>query len=157
MDLVLALSTEWNDTRLMWKENNFGRFPVKAIQVNSEDIWTPNIDLANRIHNYSPNTERYLKTTVEHNGKVRQYRLFRAHVNFGTDSMLYPYDSQMPSLKLQSLDHGKNEVILNTKTLNNLNKLNPGQLNVSDVRDVSYVQERFLHLNFYTILVSIRY
>ena len=63
MDVVLALSLEWNDTRLVWGANDFG-YPVYAIQVNSEDIWTPNVDLANRIHNYSPNTERYLKTTV---------------------------------------------------------------------------------------------
>ena len=68
MDVVLALSLEWNDTRLVWGANDFG-YPVYAIQVNSEDIWTPNVDLANRIHNYSPNTERYLKTTVGNDGK----------------------------------------------------------------------------------------
>ena len=68
MDVVLALSLEWEDTRLVWGENDFG-YPIYTIQVNSEDIWTPNIDLANRIHNYSPNTERYLKTTVGNDGK----------------------------------------------------------------------------------------
>ena len=70
MDLVLALSLEWNDTRLMWNENDFGDLPVKAIQVATEDIWTPNIDLANRIHNYSPNTERYLKAIVSNSGRL---------------------------------------------------------------------------------------
>ena len=38
--------------------------------------------------------------------------------------MLYPYDSQFPSLKLQSLDYGIDELHLTTKTLNNLNGLN---------------------------------
>ena len=74
---------------------------------------------------------------------MRQYRLFRANVNFGTDSLLYPYDTQTPSLKLQSLDHGKNEIRLTTKTLNKLNKVSPSEVNVNDVRDVSYVQNRF--------------
>ena len=39
MDLVLALSLEWNDTRLMWNENDFGDLPVKAIQnLKSEQL-----------------------------------------------------------------------------------------------------------------------
>ena len=54
-------------------------------------------------------------------GTVRQYRLFRAHVNFGTDSLLYPYDTQKPFLKLQSLDHGDDSIKITTRTLNNLN------------------------------------
>ena len=70
MDLVLALSIEWKDTRLMWNETDFGEFPIKEIQVDTQDIWTPHIDLANRIHNYSPNTERYLKATVGNDGKI---------------------------------------------------------------------------------------
>lgn len=43
-------------------------------------------------------------------GKVRQYRLFRANVNIDTDSMLYPYDTQKPSLKLQSVDFGNDKI-----------------------------------------------
>ena len=58
-------------------------------------------------------------------GRVRQYRLFRAKVSFGTDSMLYPYDTQTPSLKLQSLDYGEDVIRITTKTLNNLNDKNP--------------------------------
>ena len=41
---------------------------------------------------------------------MRQFRLFRAHVNIDTDSMLYPYDTQKPSLKLQSLDFGDDKI-----------------------------------------------
>ena len=58
-------------------------------------------------------------------GRVRQYRLFRAKVSFGTDSMLYPYDTQTPSLKFQSLDYGDDVIRITTKTLNNLNEKNP--------------------------------
>ena len=59
--------------------------------------------------------------------------------------MLYPYDSQTPSLKLQSLDHGKNEISLSTKTLNSLNNVNVNKTNVDNIRDVSHIQDRFLH------------
>ena len=76
-------------------------------------------------------------------GEVRQYRLFRAHVNFGTDSKFYPYDTQRPTLKLQSLDYGKNEISLTTKVLNNLNKINPEALDAKDLTDLSTIQGRF--------------
>ena len=39
--------------------------------------------------------------------------------------MLYPYDTQTPSLKLQSLDYGVDVIRITTKTLNNLNEKNP--------------------------------
>ena len=39
--------------------------------------------------------------------------------------MLYPYDTQTPSLKLQSLDYGVDVIRITTKTLNNLNDKNP--------------------------------
>ena len=64
------LNVEWTDTRLKWNQTDFGDFPIKEIQVDNQDIWTPHIDLANRIHNYSPNTERSLKATVGYNGKI---------------------------------------------------------------------------------------
>ena len=76
-------------------------------------------------------------------GDVKQYRLFRAHVNFGPDSMLYPYDTQMPTLKLRSLDYGNNEIVLTTKVLNNLNQIDLNELDVKDVTDLANIQDRF--------------
>ena len=75
-------------------------------------------------------------------GTVRQYRLFRAHVNFGTDSMLYPYDTQTPSLKFQSLDYGGNTIHISTKTLNNLNGFDPKLLSVEGLESLSNIQGR---------------
>ena len=66
MDLVLALSLEWYDTRLSWPQ--IEEMAVKEIQVKSEDIWTPKIDLANRI--YKHHWEIDLKATVGFNGKI---------------------------------------------------------------------------------------
>ena len=74
---------------------------------------------------------------------MRQYRLFRAHVNFGTDSMLYPYDTQQPSLKLQSLDHGDDIIHISTKTLNNLNGFDPKLLSVDGLESLTNIQARF--------------
>ena len=66
MDLVLALSLEWYDTRLQWKPSE--EMPIREIRVKSEDIWTPKIDLANRI--YKHHWEIDLKATVGFNGKI---------------------------------------------------------------------------------------
>ena len=71
MDVVLALTLEWQDGRLTWGQYAWSDTPIKTIQVDSSDIWTPHIDLANRIHNYSPITERYLDTTVRFDGKTQ--------------------------------------------------------------------------------------
>ena len=73
------------------------------------------IDVANRIHNYSPSTERLMHATVRYDGTVRQFRLFRLHVNMATDSKFYPYDIQKPSIKLQSLDYGADVISITSK------------------------------------------
>ena len=69
MDIVVALSLEWIDPRLKW---DFGQFdvPIREIRVDSKDIWTPNIDLANRIYNFSPTSEIHLQATISHIGNV---------------------------------------------------------------------------------------
>ena len=86
-------------------------------------------------------------------GKVRQYRLFRADVNFKTSSRLYPYDTQNTTLMIQSLDHGNNEIQLTTKALDNLNANSEEYLhyirNLHDFgyeiksNDSSHIQVRF--------------
>ena len=40
------------------------------MEVNSADIWTPHVDLANRIHDVSPMEERYLDATIRFDGKI---------------------------------------------------------------------------------------
>ena len=64
-------------------------------------------------------------------GSVRQYRLFRLHVNFGTNNYLYPYDKQTPQIKLQSTDYAEEIIKLTTKQLNTLNGVDPGRTNVT--------------------------
>ena len=64
-------------------------------------------------------------------GFVRQYRLFRLHVNFGTDNYLYPYDKQIPQIKLQSIDYGEEIIKLTTKQLNTLNGVDTAKTKVT--------------------------
>ena len=49
--------------------------------------------------------------------------------------MLYPYDTQKVTIKLQSLDYGDDKIELTCKTLNYLNGLNP------DDRKVTYTSD----------------
>ena len=69
MDIVIALSLEWIDPRLKWDSVDVPTF-LKDIRVNSKDIWTPNIDFANRIFVFSPTSEIHLKTTISHKGNL---------------------------------------------------------------------------------------
>ena len=79
MDVVLALTIEWYDKRLVWGLYDHTQeyaIPIKTIEVSSDQIWTPRIDIANRLHDYSPSTERLLHSTVRFDGiNQDSYRL----------------------------------------------------------------------------------
>jgi len=163
MDVVLALSLEWYDSRLKWKLSN--EMNMRERPVKSEDIWTPKIGLSNQIYTkfYSHDWEINRKASVRYNGKitilikfykifkikksgkVRQYRLFRADVNFKTSSQLYPYDTQNTTLMIQSLDHGNNEVQLTTKALDSLNEKSEEWNHEEWIKsnNLSHIQVRF--------------
>ena len=76
MDVVLALTLEWFDGRLKWDQYSWSKTPVKTLQVDSTDIWTPHIDLSNRIHDYSPMSEEYLKSTIRSDGKNASFKCY---------------------------------------------------------------------------------
>ena len=92
---------------------------------------------------------------IFYSGEVKQYRLIRAHVNFGTDSKFYPYDTQMPILKLRSLDYGKNEITLTFKNLNKLNQRNLTTSEVNDITDLSPIQDGFFIQIYFTLLIRV--
>ena len=69
MDIVIALSLEWIDPRLKWEIRRYDT-PIKEIRVDSNDLWTPNVDLSNRIYNFSPEKEILLKATISNKGNV---------------------------------------------------------------------------------------
>ena len=53
--------------------------------------------------------------------------------------MLYPYDSQFPTLKFQSLDHGKDIINMRTRLLNQRNLINPDKT-TDNWSQIAYVQ-----------------
>ena len=75
MDIVIALSLEWIDSRLQWNAREFDT-PIREIRVNSKDIWTPHVDFANRIYNFAPNLEPNLKATISHKGEIMHLCMF---------------------------------------------------------------------------------
>ena len=78
---------------------------------------------------------------------VTYYRLFRLHTNFKTDNYLYPYDSQMPQIKIQSIDYAEHIVKLTTKHMNALNGVD---IAASDVwkNETILSKDTILHENF---------
>ena len=69
MDIVVALILEWIDPRQKWDKDQFD-VPIRDIRVNNKDIWTPNIDFANRIFDFSPTSEIHLQATISHTGNL---------------------------------------------------------------------------------------
>ena len=85
MDVVLALTLEWQDPRLTWDPYAWGNTRISEVwiydfyanqsdvfklTVKPDEIWTPSIDVANRIHDYSPTTERTMMSTIDYKGTI---------------------------------------------------------------------------------------
>ena len=99
MDVVLALTLEWQDPRLTWDPYAWGdtrisevsdklRFSTELnynfqlkLTVKPEEIWTPSIDIANRIHDYSPVYERSMMSTLNFEGTRRN--IFDGSIEIG--------------------------------------------------------------------------
>lgn len=59
MDATIALSMKWNDARLQWDPNNYGN--VNKIRVPKSDVWIPDLNVINRIHDFSSVDEKIPK------------------------------------------------------------------------------------------------
>ena len=78
---------------------------------------------------------------------VQSYRLFRLHTNFATSNYLYPYDSQTPQIKLQSVDYADDIIKITTKHMNALNGVHTSASHVFKNQTI-LSQETILHENY---------
>ena len=70
MDCVLAVTMNWVDERLKWAQYGWGSHQISNIRINPNKIWTPHIDVANRLHDFSPVMERKMFAYVRYDGRV---------------------------------------------------------------------------------------
>ena len=59
MDVTIALSMKWNDARLQWDPYSYDN--VKKIRARKSDVWIPDLNVINRIHDFSPVDEKIPK------------------------------------------------------------------------------------------------
>ena len=59
MDATLAISMNWEDSRLAWNITKYGN--VTKIRVRKEEVWIPDLTIVNRIHDFSPEDEKVPK------------------------------------------------------------------------------------------------
>ena len=51
LDATIAVSMQWYDHRLMWDKDQNGM--VQTIRARLDEVWTPELLIVNRIHDFS--------------------------------------------------------------------------------------------------------
>ena len=59
MDATIALSMRWNDARLAWDPSDYSN--TNKIRALKSDVWIPDLNVVNRIHDFSPEDEKVPK------------------------------------------------------------------------------------------------
>ena len=67
-------------------------------------VWIPDLEVMNRIHDFPLTDEKLPKLSVNHHGRVWLKRYFRMRVRFKPEIENYPYDKQTPELVIASAD-----------------------------------------------------
>ena len=68
---------------------------ITSIRVDRETIWTPEIEIVNRVFDFSPRDEINRKLRIDFRGKVSYSRLYRLRTLMNTKIQRYPYDIQV--------------------------------------------------------------
>ena len=58
----------WKDERLIWTKEEFGG--IHNIRANPYEIWIPDLEVMNRIHDFPLTDEKLPKASVNNHGRV---------------------------------------------------------------------------------------
>ena len=93
IDATIAASMTWTDFRLQWSPTTFAN--VMSIGIDPGHLWTPDIDIVNRLNDFAPSAEKRHMAEVSFDGTVHMTRLFRMRASIGANIKNYPYDTQI--------------------------------------------------------------
>ena len=110
------------DKRLRWKPDEHGQ--IRKIRADRSQVWIPDVEIVNRIHDFSPSDEKPSKLQIEIDGRVtytrffifqisqinQKPRLFRMRANVSPSIYTYPYDIQIAIIQLASTDYASSKV-----------------------------------------------
>ena len=72
IDATIALIMQWTDKRLRWRPADHGY--IRKIRAEKSQLWVPDIEVVNRIHDFSPQDEKSSRLQVEIDGRVTYTR-----------------------------------------------------------------------------------
>jgi len=70
------------------------RININSIRADKDQVWIPEIEILNRVNDFSPVDEKKRQLKVESNGKVRYSRSYRMRSMMSSSLGHYPYDVQ---------------------------------------------------------------
>ena len=53
---------QWSDHRLKWDADKYGQLQI--IRVKKDEVWTPDLDIVNRIHDFAKSDENTPKCKI---------------------------------------------------------------------------------------------
>ena len=75
---------------------------IRSIRVDRDKIWVPEIEVINRVYDFSPVDEIKRKLRVDSDGKVTFNRMYRLRTMMSSQIQRYPYDLQVIPLTILS-------------------------------------------------------
>ena len=116
----------WTDKRLRWKLADNGY--IRKIRAEKSQVWIPDVEVVNRLHDFSPFDEKASRVHVYYDGRVvntrlvlstavsimnqqqNLFRMFRLRANFSPSIYTYPYDLQIAAFSFASTDYSVSKV-----------------------------------------------
>ena len=82
LNKILSFDSKFNnnpnlqktDKRLRWKPDEHGQ--IRKIRADRSQVWIPDVEIVNRIHDFSPSDEKPSKLQIEIDGRVTYTRFF---------------------------------------------------------------------------------
>ena len=72
LDATVAVVMQWTDKRLRWRPDEHGE--IRKIRAEKKQMWIPDVEVVNRIHDFAPGDEKPSKLQVEADGRVTYSR-----------------------------------------------------------------------------------
>ena len=118
IDATIAASMTWYDFRLQWAPDTFAN--VKRIGINPVNLWTPDIDIVNRLNDFAPSDEKRHMAEVWFDGTVHMTRLFRMRASIGALIKNYPYDTQIARIVFGASNYATGQLQVCVNIVSNL-------------------------------------
>ena len=67
---------------------------INSIRADRSQVWIPEIEVINRVNDFSPVDEKQQQLKIESNGKVKYSRSYRMRSMMSSSLSYYPYDVQ---------------------------------------------------------------